>query len=348
MAELRDAQLAEQCLAALCQAGTKSMWAFMARSSGVASCFKAEHAPAVVRLCQLGGWSQPCTAAVEALLAGLAEGKLDALPSCAALLRQLHKVATAGEGAAPAAAAESAGEAAGAAAAAGAPPASAAGSEAAAAALLHAGLAQVRQAVASQPRADAPGKSFVSTSDVSRMRGAQAAAGAGLAQVLSLMLELGDKAALDSFLTQTYAKHFIAAEAPGSGGMLPALLAACCKLGWASPRTAAVLTEAVAACAAIPNGCTDFLQLAQGVQAAAGQAAGALLPQLTAAFLQALPPAQPSNVYMGRGEETRLMQVRAHTLRLQECRGMLAAQTALRHLADGHVLPPVSIRVPSS
>lgn len=125
-----------------------------------------------------------------------------------------------------------------------------------------------------------------------------------MVHLLSLVQEWSDEAAIKRFMLTGFARHFIASgpAADGSGGdcvegrgpMLAALLAACQRFCWGSSRTAAILTAAASGCAPSTGGYGGFLALAKGVQSAAGQAAAALVPQLTAAFLKALPPAQPS------------------------------------------------------
>ncbi len=280
VAKLRDAQLAEQCLAALSKAGTKQKRYYYTQSSGPATCITPEHAPAIVQLCHLAGWSQPSTSAVQLLLTCLAKGQLDALPSCAALLRQLQSVATAPVVAATAAGAAAPGAAAADATAAAGDPAAApgdaaaaaadaaagstaAGAAAAAAALVRAGLTRVISAAASLPRADAPVATQMVPYEVSRVRGVQARGGAGLAQLLRLLLKLGDEQLLDSILATAYARHFTAASAAADAAtaasssassssgaaMLPPLLAACKRLGWDSPRTAAALAATATGCA---------------------------------------------------------------------------------------------------
>lgn len=181
--------------------------------------------------------------------------------------------------------------------------------------------------MASLPRADAPRDGFhISSSDVARQREAQARAAGGFVQLLSLVQEGADEATVERFLVAAYARHFIAAGSDGSGasgggggggtgdsdgsGMLLALLAVCRRFGWDSPHTAAVLKATAATCAASSAGYGDFLGLAKGLQAAAGQAAGPLVPQLTDSFLQALPPPPPPTVYGIRADATGGMQVR--------------------------------------
>lgn len=325
VAELHDAQLAEQCLAVLSTAHSQRQRFGGRQSAAAAACITAEHAPALARLCRLCGWSAPCLSAVEVLLKRLATGGVCSLPSCIALLQELHAAATAPEGiahataavasvaapaavpdpaeaAAPQAAAAAAPAAAAGAAAGGAAPATAlsqpAGGDscgqAAVAALLKSSLVHLSSRLAVVQRADSGGYE----------RARQAEAAAGMVQLLSLVQEWSDEAAIEKFLLTGFARHFIAAgpAADGSGGdcvegqgpMLAVLLAACQRFGWGSSRTAAILTAAASGCAPSTGGYGDFLELAKGVQAAAGHAAAALVPQLTAAFLKALPPAQPS------------------------------------------------------
>lgn len=311
---LGDARLAEQCLAALSTVRIRRGQSLQ----GSLVALQEEHAPAIVGLCQLSAWSAQCVSAMHALLARLLKAGTHGLRCCVPLLRNLRAVATATEGeAAVGAAAAQAGTAAAAAAEAQ-PGSSSIADRTGAAALLSTAVTQLISGIADLQWKGTLRGTSTSNSKVCTQREQQAEFAAMLTVLLSFLEQLGDEAALQSFLLQAFARHFIAAKVvtswQGHIGMLPALLAACQRYGWGSQHTAAVLTATAAACAAAPGGSGDFLELTKAVQAAAGEAADVLLPQLTAAFLGVLPELSAANWSDSWADEISWAQVRAASL----------------------------------
>lgn len=257
LALLKDEPLINRCLA----------------SEELGSCCEPDHAPAVAALCALCGWRQGCLRGLEALLRTLVTPI--ALATCVTLLREVR-----------AAAARSA------------DPAAAAG----VAALVARVVAVVVEAAERQPPTLHLGEQGAGCMHMIVWEDEVARDSEGLLAVLGLLEEAGDEAQLQRFLITGFARNFHA-----SPSMLARLRALAAAQGWAGAAT--VVRAIAAGCVVAPCRCAALLALLAEVRRAAGSgeaaassgsgaavageaaAAAALLAELPAAFVGALPAA---------------------------------------------------------